>query len=69
MRRSAPISVGFPWLSLDLAMRHRWLQNCSSAASDAGKAIVQDRLKKLHDELETGVRVSLSCTVRRATED
>ena len=33
------------------------------------KAIVQDRLKKLHDELETGVRASPDYTVRRAAED
>jgi integrase len=33
------------------------------------KAIVQDRLKKLHDELETGVRASPNYTVRRAAED
>jgi integrase len=33
------------------------------------KAIVQDRLKKLHDELETGVRTSPNYTVRRAAED
>ncbi len=33
------------------------------------KAIVQDRLKKLHDELDTGVRTSPNYTVRRAAED
>ena len=33
------------------------------------KAIVQDRLKKLHDELETGIRASPNYTVRRAAED
>jgi integrase len=33
------------------------------------KAIVQDRLRKLHDELETGVRASPNYTVRRAAED
>ena len=33
------------------------------------KAIVQDRLKKLHDELDTGVRASPNYTVRRAAED
>jgi integrase len=33
------------------------------------KAIVQDRLKKLHDDLETGVRASPNLTVRRAAED
>jgi integrase len=38
-------------------------------ASGKTKAIVQDRLKKLHDELETGVRASPNYTVRRAAED
>ena len=33
------------------------------------KAIVQDRLKALHDDLETGVRASPNYTVRRAAED
>jgi integrase len=33
------------------------------------KAIAQDRLKKLHDEIETGVRASPNYTVRRAAED
>jgi integrase len=33
------------------------------------KAVVQDRLKKLHDELETGVRTNPNYTVRRAAED
>ena len=33
------------------------------------KAIVQDRLKRLHDELDTGVRTSPNYTVRRAAED
>jgi integrase len=33
------------------------------------KATVQDRLKKLHDELETGVRTNANYTVRRAAED
>ncbi len=33
------------------------------------KAVVQDRLKRLHDELETGVRASPNYTVRRAAED
>jgi integrase len=33
------------------------------------KAVVQDRLKKLHDELETGIRVSPNYTVRRAAGD
>jgi integrase len=33
------------------------------------KATVHDRLKKLHDELETGVRASPNYTVRRAAED
>jgi integrase len=38
-------------------------------ASGKTKATVQDRLKKLHDELETGVRASPNYTVRRAAED
>jgi integrase len=38
-------------------------------ASGKTKAIVQDRLKKLHDELETGVRASPNYTVRRAAEN
>jgi integrase len=38
-------------------------------ASGKTKAIVQDRLKKLHNELETGVRTSPNYTVRRAAED
>jgi integrase len=38
-------------------------------ASGKTKAIVQDRLKKLHDELEAGVRASPNYTVRRAAED
>jgi integrase len=38
-------------------------------ASGKTKAIVQDRLKRLHDELETGVRASPNYTVRRAAED
>ncbi len=33
------------------------------------KAVVQDRLKKLHDELETGVRSSPNYTVRHAAQD
>ena len=33
------------------------------------KTIVQDRLKKLHDELESGVRTNPGYTVRRAAED
>ena len=33
------------------------------------KAIVQDRLKTLHDELESGVRTTPNYTVRRAAED
>jgi integrase len=33
------------------------------------KSVVQDRLKKLHDELESGVRSSPNYTVRRAAED
>jgi integrase len=33
------------------------------------KATVQDRLKKLHDELESGVRTTPNYTVRRAAED
>jgi integrase len=33
------------------------------------KAIVQDRLKALHSDLETGVRASPNYTVRRAAED
>ena len=38
-------------------------------ASGKTKAIVQDRLKKLHDELQTGVRASPNYTVRRAAQD
>jgi len=30
---------------------------------------VQDRLKKLHEELDAGVRTTLNYTVRRAAED
>ena len=33
------------------------------------KATVQDRLKKLHDELESGVRTTPNYSVRRAAED
>ena len=33
------------------------------------KAVVQDRLKALHGDLETGVRASPNYTVRRAAED
>ena len=33
------------------------------------KATVQDRLKKLHEELDSGVRTSPNYTVRRAAED
>ncbi len=33
------------------------------------KATVQDRLKRLHDELESGVRTTPNYTVRRAAED
>ena len=33
------------------------------------KTIVQDRLKKLHEELETGLRTNQGYTVRRAAED
>ena len=33
------------------------------------KAIVQDRLKTLHGDLESGVRASPNYTVRRAAED
>jgi integrase len=33
------------------------------------KATVQDRLKKLHDELESGVHTTPNYTVRRAAED
>jgi hypothetical protein len=33
------------------------------------KATVQDRLKKLHDELDSGVKASPDYTVRRAAED
>jgi integrase len=33
------------------------------------KSVVQDRLKKLHDELESGVRSTPNYTVRRAAED
>jgi hypothetical protein len=33
------------------------------------KATVQDRLKKLHEELEAGVRTTPNYTVRRAAED
>lgn len=33
------------------------------------KSLVQDRLKRLHDELESGVRTSGNYTVRRAAED
>jgi integrase len=33
------------------------------------KTIVQDRLKKLHEELEVGLRTDQGYTVRRATED
>ncbi|MGH3291575.1 MAG: tyrosine-type recombinase/integrase, partial [Trebonia sp.] len=35
----------------------------------SSKTTVQDRLKRLHDELETGVRTTPNYTVRRATED
>ena len=37
--------------------------------SGKNKAVVQDRLKKLHHELETGVRTAPNYTVRRAAED
>jgi integrase len=37
--------------------------------SGKNKAVVEDRLKKLHDELETGVRTAPNYTVRRAAED
>ena len=33
------------------------------------KAAVQDRLKKLHEELDSGVRTTPNYTVRRAAED
>ena len=33
------------------------------------KAVVQDRLKALHSDLESGVRASPNYTVRRAAED
>src|SRR5579864_3202719 len=33
------------------------------------KAVVQDRLRKLHDDLESGVKASPNYTVRRAAED
>ena len=33
------------------------------------KAIVQDRLKKLHDDLESGIKASPNYTVRRTAED
>jgi hypothetical protein len=33
------------------------------------KAIVQDRLKALHSDVETGVRAQPNYTVRRAAED
>jgi hypothetical protein len=33
------------------------------------KATVQDRLKKLHEELDSGVRTTPNYTVRRAAED
>lgn len=35
----------------------------------SNKATVQDRLKRLHDELESGVRTTPNYTVRRAAED
>ena len=37
--------------------------------SGKNKAIVQDRLKKLHADLESGVRATPNYTVRRAAED
>jgi len=33
------------------------------------KAVVQDRLRKLHDDLESGIKASPNYTVRRAAED
>jgi integrase len=37
--------------------------------SGKSRAVVQDRLKKLHDDLESGVRARPNYTVRRAAED
>jgi integrase len=37
--------------------------------SDKTKAVVQDRLKALHSELDSGLRASPNYTVRRAAED
>ena len=37
--------------------------------SGKSKAVVQDRLKKLHGDIDSGVQASPNYTVRRATED
>jgi hypothetical protein len=37
--------------------------------SGATKAAVQDRLKKLHEEIDSGLRASPNYTLRRAAED
>jgi hypothetical protein len=53
---------GQPWI-------RRRRKRIRRKVSGKAKSIVQDRLKKLHDELETGVRASPNYTVRRAAED
>ena len=45
------------------------LETNAKAQEEATKAVVQDRLKALHADLDTGVRASPNYTLRRAAED